>query len=404
MKKFIAPVILITIILFSEIFSYIAIRRLFNKNQKQLKKFNWIWWSIVVLLYTVLFLTRKYSGNYTRNIVVNVFMMILIAKLVLGLSYLITIGLQAIRRKQEESAVQKEGRREFAAKLALGTAAIPLGLMNWGVFRTAYHFKVHRPVFRFPNLPAAFSGIKIIQLSDIHTGSLQTRHQLQKAVDMVMEEQADLIVFTGDLVNNRTDEVYPYMDVLEQLKAPMGVYSVLGNHDYGEYETWPDEQSKRENMEEMYRVHKQLGWKLMLNEHVIFEKDGEQLALIGVENWGANLHFKKYGRLDLAYKGTEAVPFKLLLSHDPSHFDTEVTEQYKDIDLTLSGHTHGFQFGIEIPGYFRWSPAQYIYKQWAGIYRKGKQYVYVNRGLGCLGYMGRVGIQPEITVLELRTE
>jgi predicted MPP superfamily phosphohydrolase len=216
----------------------------------------------------------------------------------------------------------------------------------------------------------------------------------------MMELQPDIIFFTGDLVNNVADEMDELKTVFSKLAAPLGVYSILGNHDYGDYVQWESAQAKVANLEKLKTVHKEMGWRLLLNEHVGIEKDGQSIALIGIENWGARANFSKYGDLSAAYKGAENYPFKILLSHDPSHWEAEVCRDYKDIDLVFSGHTHGMQFGLEIPG-FRWSPVQYVYKQWAGLYRKDQQKLYVNRGFGFLGYPGRVGILPEITYLEL---
>jgi predicted MPP superfamily phosphohydrolase len=216
-----------------------------------------------------------------------------------------------------------------------------------------------------------------------------------------LNEKADLILFTGDLVNDRSVEMEEYMDIFKQIKAPMGVYSTLGNHDYGDYASWPfNGISKQQNLENLKKVHAALGWKLLMNEHVVLEIDDQQIALLGIENWSAKARFPKYGKMNEAYAGTEKYPFKILMSHDPSHWDAQVRPQYPDVDLTLSGHTHGMQFGIDIPG-FKWSPVQYIYKQWAGLYEEGKQKLYVNRGYGFIGYPGRVGILPEITVIEL---
>ena len=404
MKRFLLPIIVISILLIAEIGSYYAIRTFYLDSKSHLRGFNWTWWASTVGIYALIFATRTViDHNFTRNVIVNLFFMVLIAKLVLALTFLITILIQAAPGLFRASA-PAEGvnlsRRLFASRLALGVSAIPLGTMIWGIAKTAYDFKIHRPGIRFSNLPKAFHGLKIVQLSDIHTGSLQGDHQLQKAIDLVMAEQPDVIFFTGDIVNNRTNEAFPYIPILSQLSAPMGVYSILGNHDYGDYEQWADAEAKQENMREMYELHQKLGWRLLLNEHVALEKDGEKIGLLGIENWGANLNFKKYGDLAKAHKDTEELPFKILLSHDPSHYNAQVKDLYKDIDLTLSGHTHGFQFGVEIPG-FKWSPSQYIYPQWAGLYPNGKQYLYVNRGLGCLGYMGRIGIRPEITVITL---
>jgi uncharacterized protein len=218
-------------------------------------------------------------------------------------------------------------------------------------------------------------------------------------VEKILSLQPDLILFTGDLVNNKADEMEHYTDLFSRVKAPMGVYSVLGNHDYGDYVKWDSKEEKAANLERLKQVHASLGWKLLMNEHVILEKENDRIAIIGVENWSAKSNFPKYGRLKEAQEGSDA-PFKILMSHDPSHWDAEVRKDYQDIDLMLSGHTHGMQFGVEMPG-FKWSPVQYVYKQWAGLYQDGHQRLYVNRGFGFLGYPGRVGILPEITLIEL---
>jgi predicted MPP superfamily phosphohydrolase len=407
MSKIISPLIILSILLWTEIGSYLAMRAFFVDSKTKLKRFKWIWWTITIGIYALFFGSRFIDSNYTRNILVNVYFMLMVPKVIISLVFGIASiikGIKLISRKKHEPLypdATQMGRRNFTSKLALGMAAIPLGTMLYGILKTAYDFKIHRPRIKFNNLPAAFNGFKIVQLSDIHTGSLQNEHQLQKAIDLVMEEKPDLIVFTGDLVNNRTDEAFPFIPILSQLSAPYGVYSVLGNHDYGDYEKWNSEADKVKNMEQMHELHKQLGWKLMLNEHVSLEKGGEKIALLGVENWGKSAYFPKYGKLKDALEGTEDFDFKILLSHDPSHYDAEVLNTLPDIDLTLAGHTHGFQFGIEIPGYVKWSPSQYIYPKWAGLYSSGDQYLYVNRGLGCLGYMGRVGIRPEITSIVL---
>lgn len=291
-------------------------------------------------------------------------------------------------------------RLKFLNYIAFGMAALPFGSFIYGMLKGAFDYRVHRVKVVLPNLPAEFNGLKIVQISDIHSGSFVSAAPLEHAVRIVNEQKGDLVFFTGDLVNDRAVEVEPFMDVLNKVTAPMGVYSTLGNHDYGDYTTWDSPEAKRANLEDLKRKHAQLGWKLMMNEHVALKRGDAEIALIGVENWGGNLNFPRYGDLKKAYAGAEHYPVKLLLSHDPSHWDKQVRIDYKDIDLMFSGHTHGFQFGIEIPG-FRWSPSQYVYKEWAGLYTEGNQHIYVNRGLGFLGYPGRVGILPEITVLEL---
>jgi predicted MPP superfamily phosphohydrolase len=268
-------------------------------------------------------------------------------------------------------------------------------------FGNKYNYQVKRLKMSFENLPAAFKGLKIVQISDIHSGSFTNKDAVKRGVQKALNEKPDLILFTGDLVNDRSGEMQEYMDIFKQVKAPLGVYSTLGNHDYGDYTSWPfNGISKQQNLENLKKVHADLGWRLLMNEHVVLEKNNEQIALLGIENWSAKARFPKYGKMDKAYAGTERYPFKILMSHDPSHWDAQVRPHYPDVDLTLSGHTHGMQFGIEIPG-FKWSPVQYIYKQWAGLYEEGKQKLYVNRGFGFIGYPGRVGILPEITVIEL---
>jgi predicted MPP superfamily phosphohydrolase len=267
-------------------------------------------------------------------------------------------------------------------------------------FGNKYKYQVKRIPLSFSNLPASFRGLKIIHISDIHSGSFTDKKAVEKGVDKILKENADLILFTGDLVNNTSDEMDEYMDVFSRLKAPMGVYSTLGNHDYGDYVHWKSPEEKKANLERLKQVHAELGWRLLMNEHVILEKGGDKIALLGIENWSNKARFPKYGDMSKAYAGSEPYPFKILMSHDPSHWEAQVVPGYGDVDLMLAGHTHGMQFGVEIPG-FKWSPVQYVYPQWAGLYEKASQKLYVNRGYGFIGYPGRVGILPEITVLEL---
>ncbi|TCJ12007.1 metallophosphoesterase [Flaviaesturariibacter flavus] len=290
-------------------------------------------------------------------------------------------------------------RSVFLSWLGLAAGGTLFGTLIWGM-GNKYSYRVKRVRIQSPNLPAAFRGLRVVQLSDIHSGSFTDPAAVARGVEKVLALQPDLILFTGDLVNNTSDEMNPYWAIFSRLKAPMGVYSVLGNHDYGDYVSWPSPEAKRANLQALKDGQARMGWRLLMNEHVLLERGGAQIALIGIENWGAKARFPKYGRMDKAYPGTEAVPFKILMSHDPSHWDAEVRPKFGDIDLTLSGHTHGMQFGVELPG-FRWSPVQYVYRQWAGLYEAGRQRLYVNRGFGFLGYPGRVGIMPEITLLEL---
>ena len=290
-------------------------------------------------------------------------------------------------------------RSTFLSWLGVGVGTSVYGALLYG-FTNKYNYRVHRVKLAFENLPAAFKGLKIVQLSDIHSGSLANPAAVNKGVDMVLAEQPDLILFTGDLVNDAAYELKDYQAIFSRLKAPMGVYSTLGNHDYGDYMWWETVELKKANLDRLKAIEKDMGWRLLMNEHVVLEKGGEEIALIGIENWSAKARFPKYGRMDLAYPGAGKYPFKILMSHDPSHWDAEVRPKYPDVDLMLSGHTHGMQFGVELPG-IRFSPVQFVYKQWAGLYEEGKQKLYVNRGYGFIGYPGRFGILPEITVIEL---
>jgi hypothetical protein len=278
------------------------------------------------------------------------------------------------------------------------------GSLMYG-FSNKYDYHIRKIKLSFKNLPPAFKGFKIIQISDIHSGSFNNKEAVSRGVDMVLQQQPDLILFTGDLVNDRAIEMADYLDVFSRIKAPYGVYSTLGNHDYGDYYWGFNPQGeaaveKANNMKHLKELQANMGWRLLMNEHVAIEKDGQAFALIGIENWSAKAGFPKYGKMKEAYPGAEQYPFKILMSHDPSHWDAQVRPEYSAIDLMLSGHTHGMQFGVETP-WFKWSPVQWVYKQWAGLYKEGTQYLYVNRGYGFIGYPGRVGILPEITLIEL---
>lgn len=290
-------------------------------------------------------------------------------------------------------------RSVFLSWLGVGVGSSVYGALLYG-FSNKYNYKIKRIRLAFDNLPASFKGLKIVQISDIHSGSLANPAAVSKGVDMVLAERPDLILFTGDLVNNTAEEMKDYQHIFSRLEAPMGVYSTLGNHDYGDYIWWETVERKKANLDQLKAIEQAMGWRLLMNEHAVLERGGSAIALIGIENWSAKARFPKYGRMDLAYPPAQKYPFKILMSHDPSHWDAEIRPKYPDIDLMLSGHTHGMQFGVELPG-FKWSPVQFIYKQWAGLYEQGKQKLYVNRGYGFIGYPGRFGILPEITVIEL---
>jgi len=293
------------------------------------------------------------------------------------------------------------GRRLFVSKVALGLAAIPFASLLYGIFKGKYNYKVLKYTLHYEDLPDAFNGFKLTQISDIHSGSFDNKEEIEYAIDLINEQETDVILFTGDIVNTKANEMDPWIDTFKNIKTPQfGKYSVLGNHDYGEYVTWPSDAAKAANFEAIKGIHGKIDFKLLLNESAYLEKDGQRLAIVGVENWGKS--FKKAGDLNKAISSISANDFKILLSHDPSHWEHEVKSHKEHFHLTLSGHTHGLQFGIEIPGFFKWSPVQYVYKQWAGIYNEASQYLNVNRGFGFHAYPGRVGIWPEITVIELK--
>lgn len=290
-------------------------------------------------------------------------------------------------------------RSVFLSWLGLAVGGTLFGTLLYG-FSNKYRYQVRHVPLAFKNLPPAFKGLRILQISDIHSGSFMNKQAVMRGIEKIHSLKPDLILFTGDLVNDRATEMHDYIDVFKQLSAPMGVYSTLGNHDYGDYARWESLELKAANLERLKQIHAELGWRLLMNEHVALERNGDKIALIGIENWSARRGFSRYGKMELAYPGAEKYPFKILMSHDPSHWDAQVRTQYPDVDLMLAGHTHGMQFGVDIPG-LRWSPVQYVYKQWVGLYEADNQKLYVNRGYGFIGYPGRVGILPEITVIEL---
>jgi predicted MPP superfamily phosphohydrolase len=292
-------------------------------------------------------------------------------------------------------------RRQFVSQMALGLAAIPLASIIYGIYKGKYNYKVLKYTLHFEDLPESFDGYKLTQISDIHSGSFDNMDKVKYAVDLINEQESDVILFTGDMVNNKMDELIPYVDVFNKLQAKDGLYSVLGNHDYGDYVSWDSDEAKDQNLEDLKNLQKEIGFDLLLNESRYLEKNGERIALVGVENWGAG-GFKKAGDLKRAAAGIHRDDFKILMSHDPSHWEKEVIQDDYNYHLTLSGHTHGMQFGIEIPGWFKWSPVKWRYKYWAGVYKEMGQYINVNRGFGYLAFPGRVGIWPEITVIELK--
>jgi uncharacterized protein len=363
---------------------------------------------IVIFLFIPYLNTERWPRNF-RNYLFATIVGFFFAKLLASVVFLIDDLRRAIQwgvakiffRNTEGEGEVYEGisRSVFLSWLGIGIGGSLISSLIYG-FSNKYKYQIKRVPLTFSNLPPAFRGLKIVQISDIHSGSFDNKKAVEKGVRMILDLKPDLILFTGDLINDRATEMIGYEEVFGRLHAPMGVFSTLGNHDYGDYLKWPTEEAREQNLENLKKLQAEMGWRLLMNEHVVLEKQGQEIALIGIENWSAKKRFPKHGKMWEAYPGAEKYPFKILMSHDPSHWDAEVRPKYGDIDLTLAGHTHGMQFGIEIPG-FKWSPVKYVYDQWAGLYEEGKQKLYVNRGYGFIGYPGRVGILPEITLIEL---
>ncbi len=415
MRSPLGAFIFIVLILLLDLYVFQAVKTVSISYSSRIKAIiytcYWVLSALVILSFLVLALSQadifpKIIRTYVFAIIIGLFL----AKLTVVFFILIDdlrrviqwIGLKVIYSSRKLDTAEAEGisRSVFLSWIGLAAGGGLFGSLIYG-FGNKYNYSVKRTKLSFDNLPAGFKGLKILQISDIHSGSFTDSNAVKLGVDKILKENADIILFTGDLVNDKATEIEEYLHLFSQLKAPMGVYSILGNHDYGDYINWPQDGITRENnLENLKKMHGKMGWRLLMNEHVVLEKGGDQIALLGVENWSAKARFPKHGRMDLAYKGAEKYPFKILMSHDPSHWDAQVKENYTDIDLMLSGHTHGMQFGVNIPG-FQWSPVQYMYKQWAGLYEDGKQKLYVNPGFGFIGYPGRVGILPEITVIEL---
>ncbi|GJM28750.1 MAG: phosphoesterase [Cyclobacteriaceae bacterium] len=407
--------ILTKLIMLSGIFAFdLVIYYLLGRSFPVLKTtwrygFNWFYWTLSAVILTCfwfldIILLQVASYNDRKTIIISI-ALVLISKILAGVYLLldeITILGLTLYSKYKEPKSTTQGpvvtRKQFLYRAAVMMVSVPVTAKGFNLINQAYDYQVRQVKILLPNLPQAFHGLRIGQISDIHCGSFNNKAAVTGGVDLLMQQKPDLIFFTGDLVNRQTKEVDGYINTFNRVKAPLGVYSVLGNHDYGDYRSWPSISDKRQDFQDMLTAHKQLGWKLLRNENHILHDHGASLAILGVENWGIK-RFSKYGDVEAAHKGTEEVQTKLLLSHDPSHWEAKVLD-FQDIDITFSGHTHGFQFGIET-GNFKWSPSQYLYKQWAGLYQKGPQYIYVNRGYGFVGIPGRVGISPEITIIEL---
>lgn len=381
---------------------------------KTLVKLKWILVSyqiislvvLVFIVYSFMKFDRSVGQTQQTMFTMGLLLVVYVPKMILTLLLLgediFRVGAGSVNYFLENDDVTfLSSRRKFVSQIGLGLAAIPFMSLIYGITVGKYNYKVIKQRIFFPDLPDAFDGFTITHISDVHSGSFDNPDKINYAIDLVNEQNSDIILFTGDIVNTDAKEMHPWIETFNRIqKHEYGKYSVLGNHDYGEYVTWPTEKDKEDNFQAIKDLYGQIGFNLMLNEHTYIEKGSDKIALIGVENWGHN--FKKAGDINKASQGVDKKDFKILMSHDPSHWDYEIKNHESNFHLTLSGHTHGMQFGIEIPGYFKWSLAQYVYAQWAGLYENLGRYVYVNRGFGFHAYPGRVGIMPEITVIELK--
>lgn len=380
----------------------------FFQAVRTVSRCKWVWlayWifefiAAAVFVYFILTARTSYSASKIIHWALGLAVLSLLPKLI---TLPILISEDLVRLGEGIFRVSKgdefwAGRRKFISQLTLGAAAIPFLSVLHGIWKGKYDYQVHTLTLKFPNLPEAFHGFSITQLSDIHSGSLDDKKAVEKGVAMANKLGADVLLFTGDLVNNRADEMNDWKEIFSKLTAPKGKFSVLGNHDYGDYVHWNSAKEKANNFQQLADTHAEIGFKLLRDEAVTIEKDGQQISLIGVENWGKRFH--QYGNLNKALEKTAPEDFKILMSHDPSHWEAQVLPCRQHIDLTLSGHTHGMQLGIEV-GRMKWSPSKYLYPQWAGLYNQGNRCLYVNRGFGFIGFPGRVGILPEITFIRL---
>ena len=371
-----------------------------------------VYWAVPVILLLLIIGTMIWSPEPTKSKVMlwssSILFGIFIAKFVWLLFMVLDDLVRIIRlggqRVSSEPGVKPISRSQFIVTTGALLAGTLFGTMIYGIARGAHNYTVTRRRLKLKNLPKAFQGFKIVQISDVHSGSFWSKDGVKRGIQMILDQKPDAIFFTGDLVNSKTSEFEEFKEIFGRLEAPYGVYSVLGNHDYGDYYRWPDKNgvTKEQNLQQLINHQSDMGWNLLMNESKIIEKDGEKLGILGVENWSGHKRFPKYGKLNQAYAGVADVENKLLLSHDPSHWRAEVLKDYPTIDAMFSGHTHGMQFGIDTK-YYKWSPVKYQYPEWADLYEENGQYLYVNRGFGYLGFPGRVGFLPEITVFELET-
>ncbi len=403
-------VILITVLILIDFYIYHVLKTLLQGASNGTKtSVGLIYWALCILSLSSFLLFPYISNPYFKQYIFSVGIGWVLTQIFMVLFFLVddlrrgafwTMG-QAASIAGAKFMNTEKGipRSTFLSWMGVGLSSTLFLSLLFG-FGNKYNYKLIKKKIILKGLPLAFKGFKIIHISDIHSGSLKDKAAVLKGIELIEKQNADLVLFTGDLVNDRASEMQDWMDVFGKINAPRGVYSTLGNHDYGDYVKWDTVEEKKQNLEALKQVHHDLGWRLLMNENISIEKNGEKIKIVGIENWGAKARFPKYGKMDEAMQGVSKEEVVILMSHDPSHWEAEVIPKYASIQLTLSGHTHGMQFGLENP-YFKWSPVQWVYKQWAGIYDNKDQQLYVNRGFGFLGYPGRVGILPEITLIEL---
>ncbi|MCH2218018.1 MAG: metallophosphoesterase [Flavobacteriales bacterium] len=404
MRWLLPLVIFLILVLLLEYYAFQAVK---TTAKSSIVKWAWIIVNTGIygyLLYILFFSSNAVGQTASTQMATGVFLTFFIPKIVIFTLLfgedIVRVLTKLISLVSQGPSTPIAGRRKFLSQLALGLAAIPFTSFIYGIIKGRYNYKVLKYQLAFKDLPEAFDGFTLTQISDIHSGSFTNKEKIQYGVDMINEQKSDVILFTGDIVNYKASEMDPWLEVFRQLNAPMGIYSILGNHDYGEYIRGASKDEKAKELQAVKEIHPKIGFDLLCNEHRYIEKDGQRIALIGVENWGKK--FKQAGDLKKASKGVDRKEFKILMSHDPSHWDIEVKENEFNYHLTLSGHTHGLQFGIEIPGFLKFSPVSFMYKYWAGLYKEFGRYINVNRGFGYHVYPGRVGIWPEITVIELK--
>ena len=405
MSRWVIPIIVLTIVIIAiEIYTFHAFKTI---SKSKLMRFTFLLLSIAVYVYfflTVLTYNRSDGQTPQFQMAMGLLLTFSIPKLVIILALfgedIYRWIFKAISAISNGETKPLPSRRKFISQLAIGLAAIPFASFIYGIIQGKYNYKVLKYRLTFDDLPEAFDGFTITQISDIHSGSFTNKKKIQYGVDLINQQKSDILLFTGDIVNNKADEMNDWLDVFDKLEAKDGKFSILGNHDYGDYMEWKNPEEKVKNFQEVKAVHQKIGFDLLLDEHRYLEKKGQKIALLGVENWGKG--FNQAGDLERASANIKKEDFKILMSHDPSHWENKVKNDDFNYQLTLSGHTHGLQMGIEIPGWFKWSPSKYVYKQWAGLYEEFGRYINVNRGFGYHAFPGRVGIWPEITVIELK--